>query len=284
MVFPTKPRPFYCWPIYSDPFENETPPVWYGGGWRTGLPVTNVGTEALDQFARSIDLDYSNTLLKCNLQRPCDIAAVEIPFGNYSRSAKARVSIANSDGALTSAPLHVSALTRICSLYTPDRVPRSFKSPFIYFVRIGGELATVRGSRVMIEIQDPTNTAGYLQINRAMVTGLLLGNGIRVGANDTPIDNNEYVRMDGGNVILQRRPPQRSRKYAHGLLEEAETFGELYRMEDELVATGAAIFQGWDIDDPLMFDRGYLARLTPSGSVWEHAMYQRREFQWTEQL
>ena len=282
LLLPIAPRPFFCFPIWSDPFEAETPPVWYGGNWRTGLPVTRVGTDAFDQYARSVDLNASSLVLKCDLKTVRSIGAFVVPYGNYTRGATWRVTIAMSDGALTTSPLYQSAWESVWSIWAPARVPSAFRMPAVHFVRVADELANVNGLRVMIEFSDAANPAGYLQINRAMVTGLLLApKGIRVGAQDVPVDPSEEILMDGGNAIFNRRPMYRTRKYALGLLEETQAYGALLDMERELGRT-RQVFQGWDVDDPFMFERGYTATLTPSGVNWEQPMYQRRELNFKE--
>ncbi len=148
-----------------------------GGSWIAALPLTNLQNQQVQKVARSTNATTASTQFSINLGQARAIGVVALVVHNIGVSGKVRITGASNSG--FTSPEYQSAWMNVWPsgiipqelleweddnfwLGTMSAEQRAgYQSPFIHI------LPTVQTLRYWkVEINDTTNTAGYIQIGR----------------------------------------------------------------------------------------------------------------------
>lgn len=285
LVFPSEYAHGVLHPVYSDPYSG-TPPVWYGGGFRASLPVTNVGTDALEEFARTTNLSLTNTQARCNLQQIRTVRAVGVPKGNYGPDALYRVTLAYSDGDLTAGPEYQSTWLNVWPTGVTQEQALGLNVGFVHHCVDGsGNPIGVDCQYAMIEFSDTTNPAGYLDIARVMVGGFYnFPSAASVGASMGFEDDTEETLSEGGSAHYTVRRIRRRYDLEFGRISEVDAFTDMWDMLRRLGRAGTLMF-AFDRNDPLAWKRTFYGSFRELGAAeWAWSSELRRKFVIVERL
>lgn len=204
---------------YDDRSQSGT---FSGGSWATALPLTNLKNYDPKKVARSSDAEEASTTFVLDIGSATDIDFVGIVNHNMSATAEVRIRIgpnANGSSALIDQTLTVGDF----GTYTPA----AGKSLFYLSTE------TVSARYVLWEISDEYNTDGYIQIGRHIV-GPVFQPAVNAsyGAQITMVDESRITRTVDGSLYADMKPKRRRLSGAFDTLTDAESFGEVYDMQD----------------------------------------------------
>lgn len=183
-----------AWPNYADPQPTPTIATGQGmgsvalavptfaayGSWRAALPLANLQTPRLYQIARSTDATTASSkfCLDFGVQRP--ISLVALVRHNLSQAAQVRIRLSNDSNIFAPGDADSGWINVYQPYYAPGSLPfgwnpgvwmggptaedlQGWTSPAFYWMHTA--ILAVR--YVYVEVSDPTNTAGYVQLARA---------------------------------------------------------------------------------------------------------------------
>lgn len=136
-----------------------------GGSWSTGLPLNNLKQQDITMMARSSDAATASTKFFITLGSGATIPAIVLYNHNLSTAAKIRIGTYSS----ASWSAQISRTDWLDALPAPvsANVLATYNKHF-YYLPVGWAAATIIG----IEIDDTTNSAGHIDLGRAMLCDL----------------------------------------------------------------------------------------------------------------
>lgn len=190
-----------------------------GGGWETGLPLSNLRDPLLSSVARSTSTDPADTQFVVDLGALRDTRVIVIPKANVSRDGRARIRGGNAPGVYD---VYDSGwLDWWPEVYPIDQLPwehpsfwdgkiteeaaRGYPMPLVHVCR------TVAVCRYwLFEIDDPTNDAGFIDLHRLFMSGgwqpsVNAANGMQLGW----VTRTGMEEALGGERLFDRRTPRR---------------------------------------------------------------------------
>ncbi len=232
-----------------------------GGFWNPDLPVTNLLQDRNGAVARTENCATGSASFWVDLGTSRDILVAAIPRSNASPSATVRVR-AYSDKGLGSILLADTGVTP----YFPDLYPFGtvdWGHPSIFSTSVDRETALlfpqswiyvfndpVLTRYCFIEIEDPANLDGYIELSR-----FILASGYRPefdfnseGATLKIVDPSEVQRSYGGRVYGERRQKYRVAAFTFGSVDKDEAFVNIHDM-NALQGTTGEVFFIWDYTD-----------------------------------
>ena len=203
-------------------FVHSPPPMTLSGGdWIDELPLKNLLEERMEFIARSRTVSPLDTRFDAALAETTDLAAVYIGWTNCTPAARVRASFWPT--------LDMSAPPAVTTGWLEGLVPAEAdedRSPSIYIILD----SAVAARAVWIEIEDPFNPSGYLDIASFFVGPFFQpsinygyeGNNLRF------IDRAVVATSLNGEDLVRSRAEPRAWRGSFDHLPEAELFGAGY--------------------------------------------------------
>ncbi|WP_342152309.1 hypothetical protein [Methylorubrum sp. SB2] len=216
-----------------------------GGSWFANLPLTNLLTQQPKQVARSTSAATSATRFVCDLGQARQLQSFALIGSNLSAKSKVRFRVSNN--ADSSAPL----IDATVSGYPPNIVFGSM--PWGQFPWSGyrddplpaGQVtyyqapAPVAGRYVFIDVDDATNTAGYVQIGRFMAGAAFVPRyNMAYGAALKWNDPTRVSTSVGGQKWFDKRPNFRGFRASFEHATEGEAYGAIYDLHRRVGISG----------------------------------------------
>lgn len=237
------------------------------------LPASNMGTRPLKQVARSVGTSMAGTQFKVQWPIPKPVRTVALVNVNLSPTAKVRVqayslpggaSLAYDSGWLAAYPVGTVAFGTVP--WGSDRwwggLP-SMEDFNLYsknVVRVLPQAVLVR--EIFVEIDDTSNSDGYLQIGR-----LFVGDGwsptynMTYGASIGYQSRTEVEEALGGAEYFDVRDGYRVAQFKLDHLDRAEAMGRVIDIQKAVDTHGEVMYM-WDMDDDTYLTRtSFLGRL-----------------------
>jgi len=218
--------PVFGWPIWSDPGLAYVPQL-SGGSWLAALPRTNVQDRRRHSVARSTDATLASTQMQFDLGAERSVRALFVGSHNLSTAALIRWRGGDSVGDF-SMPDYDSgwfgAWPSGISVEDANRINvDAFRAP------PGGADARYW----LLEVNDTTNAAGFIDIGRVAIAGGLPldGVGISVGARLGVQTASQRVETDGGSYLYNVRRSRRTQTVAIQGIAEAPALVGVYRSQ-----------------------------------------------------
>lgn len=210
-----------------------------GGSWETTLPLTNLRDPLLSATARSTDATLASTQFVVDLGAPRDIRVVGIPSGNWTRTAKVRVTAAT-DAGFTDIVAVVDWRDVWRVVYPWGTLPwghpsfsdgklsaeeaQDYTMPFVY-VFSGAQIARYW----KIEIDDTTNPDGYVEISRLFLApGYQPTHNAEYGATITQETETAVQKSLGGARFYDERGVERTVRLTLNALPLNELYSRLF--------------------------------------------------------
>lgn len=214
-----------------------------GGSWLTALPLNNVLTNDVQQVARSIDAQFTSTVIWADLGLPSSIDGIMFGPVNLSPGAQWQAKF-YSDAAHT-VLLHDTGLqTAIGDVidWADENEWFEWEDPRFWF-GIANEqdalpfyayhicTATVQAQYIVIEIFDSGNGDGYIEIGRLMIAQAFrppLERNYDENNQITVVPLTDMVEALGGRRSYWERGVRRKATYAFPHLLETEIFNDVF--------------------------------------------------------
>ena len=247
-----------------------------GGSWLAQLPATNVGTRALGQVARSTNAATSSTKLRFDLLVSRSLRAFALANHNLSTAAQWRILLGTSSGA--GDVLTTSWFTAILATYEAGFTALgvedgTYQRNGFAVIQVLSQAYSAR--YVTIEIDDTTNTDGYVQIGRAVIAGgyiptINASYGLRDSWKDfTTIDHSE-------TGVLWYTPRRRLRNVSFVLEHLDLTSGVTLHEMQRMLGMADEVLYAADIEDMAYTQRyGFLATHRELSAL-EYPFFSRR--------
>lgn len=222
---------------YSVAFSN--------GSWEAALPLTNLRDPLLSKPARSTSASTTHAKLDVDLGTPRDVRGIFIPKSNISRVGKARVRGA-SDSGFSNVLLDTGWQDVWRRAYEFGTLPWGHPSSWDWkisaedavgqtfpFVHIAEAAVVARYWR--IEVDDSTNAAGYIDLNRLFLCpGWQPSRNFAYGAQFGFETDTEMQKTLGGAMYYDKRRPRRVLRLTIEHLPEGEALAQAYEMQRRL--------------------------------------------------
>lgn len=268
-----------------------------GGGWRRDLPLENLIDGDLSNPARSINCTREATRFWVDLGLTRTLMLGVIPFGNFSLAARWRFGLyRNPVGEFGPGAQTAEADSGWLDIYPRvfDPSVLSYRSPSWWYLRMTAEQAygvrmpalwiadaEVSGRYLWVEIDDPENPDGFIEIPELFVApGWQPSLNYSYGAALAWEDGTRVTKVDSGKVYFDQRPKNRVMNISYDLLPEVEVRQIAYELQRELGVSGRLYFIGNKL---LLEDRHricFTARLRTL-SPMEQVFYARQKVAFT---
>lgn len=215
-----------------------------GGSWAPTLPASNLNDMQPSIVARTTDAVAANTRFVLNCARAAPFSMFALINHNLSSASSIRLRVSfNADG--SSPTMDVTLDGR------PPNVPWG-SLPWGTFPwdgvssddEIGGpkffykHTETVLGQYVLVDIDDESNTDGYVQAGRFKVGEAFVPTiNFAYGASLEPIDESPQSRAISGALWSDRKPIRRKFSCQMAWLTETEAMGSIYTIKIALGIT-----------------------------------------------
>lgn len=266
-----------CATNYADPNGFYTPTFLTGptgGAWSDAAPLSNMQLSPLAQAARSLNCVASDTQFVIDLGVPRDIAAIVLPNHNLSQSATYVFSVF-SDAALT-VPVPRGSYSGTISPEVYPFESTDFEESHWYDGKYTAEefgsfsvpamalfTPAVVGRYILVQLIDPTNPVGYLQLPRLFVSpGYQPSYNMSYGAQLVPVDPSIITRTLGGYRSVDQRTKYREFHLTIPTLPNQEAWSQVF---DQTFAAGLSkqLFFSANPSDPYnLFRFSFLANLS----------------------
>lgn len=243
-----------------------------GGSWQAGLPLANLLRPEFAYLARSTDLAAASTQFWVDLGVTRDIRVAAVPRSNLSSAAQIRLRGCTAQ----------DAGTAVCDTGWTDIYPVIYPpgslfwgNPSLWRGRMSAEDAALfpmpwshvwPGSRIarwwLLEISDPANPAGYVQLPRILLSpGWQPSLNMVYGASLAIEDPSLTATSLGGAVFFDRRTKSRVVRFSLADLPDSEALVQANDMVQRL-GTSGQLFFAWDPQTPQhAHRRDFLARM-----------------------
>lgn len=259
----------FAFPNYADVSTSYTPDF-SGGSWSGTLPLTNLQDRRLAKVARSTGVTLGNTTFVCDLKVVRQVRVFAIPKHTFSAAAKVRIKGENPlatvlydsgwldvwNPVYPAGSLPVGDARLSTGKYTTEEAA----GVTIGFVHVLSALTDMRYIRV--EIDDTTNTAGYVDLSRLVVAGsfqptINMAYGAKLGWETT----STRTETDGGAAVYNERPRRRTFDCVLANLPENEALANAFELMRTFGTTKQIFFVYDPADTYHMPRRSFLAVL-----------------------
>lgn len=219
-----------------------------GGSWLSSLPAVNLLNQQPRKVARSVGLSESATTVTFDLGSPTLLSMFALIATNLSVGSMWRIVVADnddfedpsldiqlpgrpSDVVWGSLPWGVLPWNGLLGKDPPGGPITFYKHP-----------TTVLGRYVRIDISDPGNPAGYVQVGRFMAGDAFspqrnMSMGVEIGI----VDESRKSYSVGNQVYSDRKPPRRRIACNFEVIAESEAFGQIYDLMLEVGVSGVVL-------------------------------------------
>lgn len=238
----------FCYPNWVDAGTLS------GGSWNASYPLTALQDRRRKVVARSTDATLSATQVVLDIGAEQRIDCVALIGGNLSLDAQVRVSI--DDAGLTEVYNSGWVAVYPASVYPSgqelwgetvtsvdaDAYAANKRWPFILLPDVTSvTLAT--GRYVTVEIDDQSNSDGYVEIGRLWVSSSYQPSGsLLQGASYNIQDDSTRTTTDGGTYYFVQRDVRRSWVFELGYMDQYENKIQVLEMKRRLGTTGQILF------------------------------------------
>ncbi len=252
-----------------------------GGSWQAGLPLTNLQDPQLAVVARSVDANPASTQFDVDLGAQRLVKALAIPYSNASRDATYRIRASTVAGTFAGPSLVAdSATAQVYPIIYPWGTTL-YGSASWWDGRMSPEEAAVSRMPIIqvfasppiarywrVEIIDPTNADGYLEIPRLVLASGWQGSlNMAVGSELGARTLTGAVESMSGAGFYDRRNSQRTAKIVFNFLPGDEAMAQAYDLI-KTIGIDQQLFFAWDPDDTAhRHRRSFLATIEKLGSV-----------------
>lgn len=221
-----------------------------GGGWNASLPLANLQNRLIAKVARSSNATLAATKFDIDLGRARRIGMLALIGHNLTVVAKVR--IRGDDASDFATPLYDSGWVDVwpAGMIPPelleweddnfwlgtlsDQARAGYQAPFIHRV---ATLPSLRYWRV--EIDDTTNSDGYIQIGRVFLSDVWQPErGPVIGAAQGMEDTSDVMSSLGGSEYFDLGAKPRGHRLTFPALTKAEAYGRLVDMQNLLGISG----------------------------------------------
>jgi hypothetical protein len=274
-----------AFPNYIDSGPPFATVQWSGGSWQAALPLSNLAHPLLSKVARSADMAPASTCFTVDLGLARGVRVFAIPKTNGSRNATWRVrGFADAGLALTVCDSGVRPLYD--AVYPPGTY--SWGDPRVWdprlteedaaglpipMIHVWPQLQFARYWRV--DIADPTNPAGYLDVSRLVLApGWQPSVNLSYGAQAGVVSNSVRQESLGGARFYDRRNTRRAIQFSLDFLGEDEAQTQSFDLQRRLDVWGQVMWIFDPDDKSHLFRRVFLGTLRQLDPV-EYPVYGR---------
>lgn len=241
-----------------------------GGSWNESLPLANLQLASMAVAARSADATNASTKLNADLGAEYSLRAIGLFNHNLSYDAQVKISLGTSSGGnqvyagawVDAFPITFGSGADEWSSYnwwSPMADDENIRNAFPILVPLD---AFYSARYVTIEIDDTTNTDGWVQMGRVFVGGGLYptyntGYGMQEGY-DT---NSETLQMESGSTVVWPRRVQRNVRMALEWLSQDSEFGVMFEMMRRASTHGEVLYLPDTADRTWSQRSGFLGRM-----------------------
>ncbi|WP_232629168.1 hypothetical protein [Methylobacterium sp. Leaf118] len=215
------------------------------GDWVPSLPLANLKTQQPKQVARSTSLDASATRFAIDLGSQWLVPSFALINSNLTRSSKVRIRVSNNadgydpilDVTVPGVPPNIAWGSLPWGQfpwngYRDDALPAGQVTFF-------QASKSVFGRYVLVNITDPNNPAGYVQIGRFMGAAAFVPRyNMAYGAALKWIDETRVSKSVGGQKWFDVRPNFRSFRASFNFATQGEALGAVYDMQQRVGLSG----------------------------------------------
>lgn len=243
-----------------------------GGAWVNTLPLRNLQIRTLGKVARSVDLAPASTQFKIDLGRSTKSRLIDLPNHNFSQEAQYRIT-SSMDAGLSSLDYDSGWLDVWPVMYefgepeweddnwwTGKYNDEEVDGYTTALVHILPEDSVSRYWR--IEISDPTNTAGFIQIGRAFIgpawqpkINMIYGASISWETGTT------VTTARSGAEYFDVQIPARVERFTLNFMQEDEAFGRAFELQRQAGIHSEILFIHDPDDTVHALRRQFLSRL-----------------------
>lgn len=274
------------WLTQTDP-RIATVRAW-GGFWRPELPVTNLLDAVSGAPARTEDCAPGSASAWFDLGLAREVLIAVIPQSNATNNARVRLRGFASPDASGVPVCDTGAVPFFADPYPFGSV--DWGHPSIFSATVDAETALLfpqpwifvfpaaQTARYwLLEIEDPANPDGYLELNRVILApGYQPSRNMAYGAAVRIVDPSETQRSYGGRIFGEARQKYRVATFRLDRIPTAEALINIHDMHARQGISGEVFFV-WDPEDPANLGRlSFLGRMSELGAL-EAAFYNRRD-------
>ena len=222
-----------------------------GGDWAPTLPLSNILNRTPSVIARSVDLDEASTQFDLTLPADRVLKAFALTNHNLTISATWRLSVGTTLGGADqydSGWLPAWMLNfddGLLEWESPSWWPGSYDDDYIGhpFASIHVANGNPAGRYLRVEISDPSNPEGYVQLGR-----LFAGSGIEPAYNMTYafsqgwVDTSTSEAAIGGSEYYDERRRYRQVAFELPWIDQTTEFRQHYEMQRRLGTTGECLY------------------------------------------
>ena len=237
----------------------------YNGSWLSSLPLTNVLNRTLGLVARSNGLTLANTKFTIDLGPDKIVKVISLANHNFSLAAKYRIT--NTSGVNTgwldvwpvvydSQNLPWQSLSWWSGKYSAAEIEGfTWNLIHIFDTAYNNAIWT-------IEIDDQTNSAGYVQFGRLfMADAWQPVVNMSYGASLGWESNTEAQEMYSGAKVFDERTPYRVARFSLDWMSQDEALGNAFELQRRMGVSGEVVYV-WDTDDTIhSIRRRFLGRM-----------------------
>lgn len=255
-----------------------------GGSWRATLPLSHLLVRTPTVIARSVDLAPASTQFDLTLPATRAVKAFAFVNHNLSPAAQWRITLGSSLGA---SDAHDSGWLPVWRLsfdngvlewesdgwwsgaYDDDYVGHPFAA--IYLAP-----GTPAARFVRVEISDPDNPAGYVQIGRFFAGGGISPEfNMIYGMSDGWDDSSVVETAIGGSEYFDERRRARTVKFELPYISQDTEFRQFYEMHRRLGTTGEVLYLPDAADMAACQLTGFVGRMRQLSAI-EYPYYRAR--------
>lgn len=245
-----------------------------GGSWEATLPLSNLQTRTIKQYARTTDDANASTKFTATLDKARSMSVVGLIDHNLSVDATYRIRLYD-DAGLTMLAYDSGVTVVFPTFYDEDTDPGGWDGGNLWDLGLTEEerevytaslvhLLTVETSAqyLLFELFDTSNPDGYVQAGRLfMGSGWTPAVNMQYGASLSYESRDEIDEADSGAEFFNARPAPRIAQFELGFMTQDEGMGRAFDMQRIVGTTGEVLFI-WNQEDTLHFlRRTFLARL-----------------------
>lgn len=276
-----------CYPNYMD----KTDCTLSGGSWLPSLPLGNIKNRVIKKRARSVDLLPTSTKFTINLASSVPILCLALAGHNLSSQGVVKIKV-YSDNTETETLYDSGWIDAWPSLFDSSSLEweydnfwfgrlsndqrKEFTPLFTHFFGVT-EVVPI-GKHIVVEIDDPLNPDGYVEIGRVFFSdvwqptrnaslGLSFKNNTTTEI-ETTLDDTEY---------FDPRRARRSVSFQLDRIPTQDAYGRVFAIQRLLGIHGEILFAYTTQDRELAYERRFLGRLSELDPISEPYVDRRHQ-------
>lgn len=245
-----------------------------GGSWTTQLPLSNLQTRIIKEYARSTNTLAASTRFLLTLDRPRQFRAFNLTDHNLSTAAMHRIRVYD-DAALTVLSYDSGLLPAFSQIYDETNVPEGWDGLNLFDLLFTEEEreglyaslthvmpAPLTAQYVLWELFDTTNPDGYIQAGRLFVGDAWEPiNNMSYGASLAYESRDEIDEADSGTEYFNVKASPRVARFSLNFMSEDEGMGRAFDMQRTLGVTKEMLFIWNQSDTQHAVRRTFLGRM-----------------------